>query len=271
MLKQPIFKVAALQMVSGVEVARNLEQAGNLIAQAAEQGVELACLPELFCLLGQDDYAKVQQAEVFGDGVIQAYLKNAAQKYNMYIVGGSIPLKSPEPNRVFNSSLVYSPQGECIARYDKIHLFSIDQDKIQFDEAHTVYPGNYEPVVFDSPFGPIGLSICYDLRFPELYRKMGAVNLILAPSAFTYKTGQAHWELLLRARAVENQTYVLAPAQGGLHENGRRTWGHTMCVDAWGQVMDVLPTDVGLVCCELSMDHLSQVRARLPALSHRVL
>src|SRR5690625_51219 len=269
--KKKTFKVAALQMVSGTDVDTNLRQADELMARAAGQGAELVCLPEMFCFLGQDDAAKVQIAEPFGKGRVQDYLQQAAQKYHMYVVGGSIPLVSPEPERVFNTSLVYSPEGECIARYDKIHLFSIDQGRVQFDEAQTVYPGNAEPVVFDSPFGPIGLSICYDLRFPELYRQMGAVNLLLAPSAFTFKTGQAHWELLLKARAVENQTYVLGPAQGGLHQNGRRTWGHSMCVDAWGQVMDVLPNEAGLVCCELSMDHLSRVRERLPALSHRVL
>lgn len=265
------FKVAALQMVSGTDLNENLKESERLIAQAADLDAQLIVLPEFFCFMGRADTDKVQIAEDAGEGIIQDSLSEWAQKYNAYIVGGSVPIRSPDPNRVFNATLVYQPDGRCVARYDKIHLFSLNQGNIQFDEAQTIYAGNLEPVVMQSPFGPIGLSICYDLRFPELYRQMGLVNLILVPSAFTYKTGQAHWELLLRARAIENQAYVLAPAQGGEHENGRRTWGHTMCVDAWGRVLDVLPTGAGLVCCELSMEHLTRVRQRLPALSHRVL
>ncbi|HLR29855.1 MAG TPA: carbon-nitrogen hydrolase family protein [Paenalcaligenes sp.] len=265
------FKVAALQMVSGTDLNENLKEAEKLIAQAADLDAQLIVLPEFFCLMGRADTDKVKIAEDVGEGIIQASLSEWAQKYNAYIVGGSVPIRSPDPQRVFNATLVYQPDGRCVARYDKIHLFSLNQGKVQFDEAQTIYAGNLDPVVMQSPFGPIGLSICYDLRFPELYRQMGAVNLILVPSAFTYKTGQAHWELLLRARAIENQAYILASAQGGEHENGRRTWGHTMCVDAWGRVLDVLPTGAGLVCCELSMEHLARVRQRLPALNHRVL
>lgn len=265
------FKVAAVQMVSGTHVSDNLQEAERLIAEASRWGAQLIALPEFFCLMGADEKDKVNIAEPVGKGPIQHCLSEWAKKYNTFIVGGSVPLQSPEQQRVWNATLVFQPDGQCIGRYDKIHLFSLNQGSVQFDESNTIYPGNLHPVVISSPFGPIGLSICYDLRFPELYRQMGMVNLILVPSAFTYKTGEAHWEVLLRARAIENQAYVLAPAQGGVHQNGRRTWGHTMCVDAWGRVLDVLPTGAGLVCCELSMEHLARVRQRLPALSHRVL
>jgi len=264
-------KVAAVQMVSVANVEENLKQAKALVNQAAEQGAKLVCLPEFFCYLGGAETDKLEIAEAFGEGYIQKQLAQWAKNLDIYLVGGTIPLKSPEPNRVYNTTLVYNPEGACIARYDKIHLFSLTGNKARFDEADTIYPGNFKPVVCPSPMGPIGLSVCYDLRFPELYRQMGAVNLIVVPSAFTYKTGQAHWEVLLRARAIENQAYVLAPAQGGTHEGRRRTWGHTLCVNAWGEVMKVLPSGPGLVCCELSMEHLTRVRERLPALSHRVL
>lgn len=265
------FKVAGIQMVSGISVKDNLIQAESLIEQAANKGAQLICLPEFFCLMGHNDSDKVVIAETPGDGPLQTQLEIWAERYQVYLVGGTVPLRSPEPQRVYNSTLVYDPAGHCVGRYDKIHLFSLNHGRAQFDESKTIYAGNYEPVTVASPIGPIGLSICYDLRFPELYRKMGPTSLILVPSAFTYQTGRAHWEVLLRARAIENQTYVLAPAQGGRHENKRHTWGHTMCVDPWGQVLEVLPSGPGLVCCELDMKQLQQVRERLPALRHRVL
>jgi|SRR5690625_54974 len=265
------FKVAGIQMVSGVRVHDNLAQAEALIAQAAEQGAQLACLPEFFCLMGEHDKDKVALAEAPGQGPLQEQLKTWAKRYQIYLVGGTIPLRSPDAERVYNTTLVYDPAGHCIGRYDKIHLFGLNYGRAQFDEADSIYPGNYEPVTVATPIGPMGISICYDLRFPELYRKMGATSLIVVPSAFTYQTGRAHWEVLLRARAIENQSYVLAPAQGGHHENKRHTWGHTMCVDPWGRVLEVLSTGPGLVCCELDMEQLQQVRERLPALQHRVL
>jgi nitrilase len=276
-------KVAALQMVSGLQVHDNLAQARTLLAEAARQGAELAVLPEYFCLLGQRDTDKLAVQEAWGHGPIQDFLAGAAQAFGLWIVGGTLPLSigpgggGPQPERVFNSSLAFAPDGRCVARYDKIHLFRFDNGREQFDEARVLRAGS-TPACFDLPSRDghgwrVGLSVCYDLRFPELYRHYAAqgADLLLVPSAFTHTTGQAHWELLLRARAVENLAFVVAPAQGGLHDNGRRTWGHSMGVDPWGQVLAQQPEGAAVVLCELDADRLAQCRAQLPALSHRVL
>jgi len=264
------FKVAAIQMVSAATVERNIEVAGHWIAKAAGQGAQLVVLPEYFCLMGRKETDKLSVAETEGVGPIQSFLSETARQHNIYLSAGSIPLISPDAGRVFNSQLVYNPQGMQIARYDKIHLFSFARGEESYDESRAILAGRSVSRL-QTPDITLGLSICYDLRFPELYRSMGQVDLILVPSAFTYTTGRAHWEILLRARAIENQCYVLAPAQGGQHENGRRTWGHSMLIDPWGDILEVLPEHEGIVSGTIEPDRLMEVRQSLPALSHRIL
>jgi deaminated glutathione amidase len=265
-------KLAAIQMVSGPRVDANLAAAHELLRGAAAQGAELAVLPEYFCIMGLKDTDKLALREPFGDGPIQDFLSRSAKELGLWIVGGTLPLASSDPSRARNSSLAFAPSGACVARYDKMHLFRFSDGHIAHDETRVLEPGS-EPVSFDLPStdGPVykvGMSVCYDLRFPELYRALRA-DLLLVPSAFTYTTGQAHWEILLRARAIENQAYVLAAAQGGVHENGRRTWGHSMVVDAWGQILGQHDEGAALVLAEVSYDALQEARARLPALEHR--
>jgi predicted amidohydrolase len=268
-------KVAALQMVSTATVQDNLAAAGRLVAQAAAQGCELVVLPENFCFMGRRDTDKLAVREAAGDGPIQSFLAGAAREHGVWLVGGTLPLAAGDDRHVRNTSLAFSPQGERVARYDKIHLFWFDNGRERFEESRTVEPGQ-EPVAFTLPSRDgqawrVGLSVCYDLRFPELYRRLQA-DLLLVPSAFTHVTGQAHWEPLLRARAIENLAYVLAPAQGGVHETGRRTWGHSLAVDAWGQVVAQREEDgEDVVVAELDRARLEAWRRQLPALEHRVL
>ena len=264
------FKVAAIQMVSAASVERNIERAEYWIAEAAKQGAQLVVLPEYFCLMGRKETDKLSVAETEGVGPIQDFLSDAARHHHIYLSAGSLPLVSPDAGRVFNTQLVYNPWGEQIARYDKIHLFSFSRGEESYDESRAILAGENMSRV-RTPDITLGLSICYDLRFPELYRAMGPVDLILVPSAFTYTTGKAHWEILLRARAIENQCYVLAPAQGGHHENGRRTWGHSMLIDPWGDIVEVLPEHEGIVSGTIEPNRLREVRQSLPALSHRTL
>lgn len=266
----PTFKVAALQMVSTPDVDRNLAAAGELIAEAAREGAQLALLPEYFCLMGHRDADKLAVRETPGQGPIQAFLANAAREHGIWLVGGTLPLAGDDPSRVLNTTFVYDDAGRQVARYDKIHLFSFQAGDESYDEGRTITPGA-QVQSFASPFGKVGLSVCYDLRFPELYRAMGDCALIVVPSAFTYTTGRAHWEMLLRARAVENQCYVLAAAQGGKHENGRRTWGHSMLIDPWGEVLAVHEAGQGVVAGTLERARIDEVRQRLPAHLHRVL
>lgn len=263
-------KVAALQMVSGPDVAANLATARRLLEQAAAQGARLAALPEYFCLIGQHDRDKLAIAERLGEGPMQAMLASAARELGLYVVGGTLPLKAETPDRVRNSTLVFDPQGQRIARYDKIHLFAFDNGRESYDEGRVLEAGS-EPASFEVDGLRVGLSVCYDLRFPELFRRYAPVDLLLVPAAFTHTTGQAHWELLLRARAVENQCYVLAPAQGGTHPNGRRTFGHTELIDPWGQVLAVQAEGEGVVIGEVDPARVAQVREQLPALKHRKL
>jgi nitrilase len=268
-------KIAALQTVSGTSMDANLANARALLAQAAQQGAELAVLPEYFCLMGHREQDKLAAREAFGSGQVQAFLADSARQLGLWIVGGTLPLVAQSEAHVRNTSLAFSPQGECVARYDKIHLFRFDNGREQYDESRVIEGGSV-PQQFTLPSRDghawrVGLSVCYDLRFPELYRALGA-ELLLVPSAFTYVTGEAHWELLLRARAVENLAYVCAPAQGGRHENGRRTWGHSMVVDPWGSVLAVRAEEgAGVVLADISAERLAQVRKQLPALDHRVL
>ncbi|MCA7886977.1 carbon-nitrogen hydrolase family protein [Burkholderia contaminans] len=264
------FQVAALQMVSTPDVARNLAEARRLIAEAAGEGAQLVLLPEYFCFMGHRDTDKLALAEPYQDGPIQHFLADAARRHGIWVIGGTLPLKAPEPDRVLNTTLVLDPSGNEAARYDKIHLFNFEKGDESFDEARTIRAGD-TVVAFDAPFGRVGLSVCYDLRFPELYRRMGDCALIVVPSAFTYTTGRAHWETLLRARAVENQCYVLAAAQGGKHENGRRTWGHSMLIDPWGEIVAVRDVGASVVLGAIDPQRIADVRQSLPAWRHRVL
>ncbi len=287
-------KIASLQMVSTPDVARNLDTASRLVAEAAAAGAELVALPEYFCLLGQRDSDKLGVAEQDGEGPIQQALSQAAKRYRVWLVGGTLPMRlaaapAGPAMRVRNACCVYAPDGARAARYDKVHLFAYDNGRERYDEARVLEAGDM-PVAFEVAIDAgsdaaaalasggntnklrVGLSVCYDLRFPELYRQLmqsAPCDLICVPSAFTYTTGRAHWELLLRARAVENQCFVLAPAQGGTHENGRRTWGHSMVVNPWGEVLAVLPEGEGVVIAEMDLSRLAAVRAQLPALAHR--
>lgn len=263
-------RIAAIQMASGSQVEGNLKEARRLIQMAVSQGARLVALPEYFALMGVRDQDKVIAKEADGDGPIQSFLSQTAREFGIWLAGGGVPLVASVPDKVRNSCLLYGDRGERIARYDKIHLFGLDLGNDRYQEANTIEPGD-KVVVTKTPFGSIGLSICYDLRFPELYRAMGKVNVILVPSAFTATTGRAHWEILIRARAVENLAYVVAPAQGGYHVNRRETHGDSMIVDPWGVILDRLPRGSGVVIANLSADHQQRLRKSLPALSHRVL
>ncbi|TVT55476.1 MAG: carbon-nitrogen hydrolase family protein [Azoarcus sp. PHD] len=263
-------RIAAIQTVSGPDVEANLAAVEGLIARAAADGARLVALPEYFPLMSTDEMAKVRARESEGSGPIQDFLSAAARRHRVWLVGGTLPLVAEVDNKVRNSTLVFDDRGERRARYDKIHLFGFQRGAERYDESVTIEPGQTVST-FDSPVGRTGLSVCYDLRFPELFRAMGVVNLIILPAAFTYTTGRAHWEVLLRARAIENQCYVMAPAQGGEHPGGRVTWGHTMIVDPWGEVMNVLETGPGVVTADVDFERLASLRDSLPALRHRCL
>lgn len=265
-----IIKIAAIQMASGPYVTANLSEAERLIEVAANQGAKLVVLPEYFALMGFKETDKVAAREEEGKGPIQQFLKSMAKKHKIWLIGGSVPLVSNFPNKVRNSCLVYDDQGEQVARYDKIHLFGLNLGNEQYHEERTIESGDVIKVV-DTPFGKIGLSICYDLRFPELYRAMKDVNIIVVPSAFTDTTGKAHWETLVRARAIENLSYVIAPAQGGYHLSGRETHGNSMIVDPWGVVLDRLPRGSGVVIAAMNPKYQASLRASLPALKHRII
>ncbi len=261
-------RIAAVQMVSTPHVEENFATARRLIAQAAEQGAQLVLLPEYWPHMGMNEEDKLGHAEQVGAGPIQEFMAATAREHGIWLIGGTLPMVSPEAGKVLNATLVYDPSGLHAMRYDKIHLFSFTKGTESYDEARTIMHGA-QVVAFDAPFGRVGLSICYDLRFPELYRAMGDCALIVVPAAFTYTTGRAHWEILLRARAIENQCYVLAAAQGGRHPNGRRTWGHSMLIDPWGEVKAVLPEGEGVVVGDIDTAELLRVRESLPALKHR--
>ncbi len=262
--------MAAVQMVSTPAVAENMAAARRLVAQAAAAGAELVALPEYWPIMGMSDTDKVAHAEHPGAGLIQEFMAALARDHGVWLVGGTLPLVSGQPGKVLNATLVYDPAGRPVGRYDKMHLFGFNQGSEAYDEARTIVPGDLVGS-FEAPFGRVGLSVCYDLRFPELYRAMGECALIVVPAAFTYTTGSAHWEVLLRARAIENQCYVLAAAQGGTHANGRRTYGHSMLVDPWGEVKALLPEGEGVIEGVLDAAFLAGVRERLPALRHRKL
>ena len=263
-------KIAALQTVATPDVDRNLDAAARLIAQAAREGAELVALPEYFCLMARRDQDKLAAAETPGQGPIQAFLADQASQHGLWLIGGTLPLRTDDPAHARNSCCAFAPDGSLAARYDKIHLFCYDKGRESYDEARVLEAGS-EPVTLQAGPLRVGLSVCYDLRFPELYRRLCTppCDLLSVPAAFTVPTGRAHWELLLRARAVENQCYVIAAAQGGTHENGRRTWGHIMVVDPWGEVLAVRPEGEGVVLAEVDPARIASVRLQMPALSHR--
>lgn len=271
-------KTAVLQMVSSPEVADNLRTAQQLVAYAAQQGAQLVVLPEYFAGMGMRDTDKLHGCEALGDGPIQAALSHWAAQHGIWLLGGTVPLRATHPQRVRNTSLLFGPEGQLAAHYDKIHLFRFQTEHEHYDESVVIEPGR-TPVVTTvhdrtGQAWKLGMSVCYDLRFPELYRQQAAqgADILLAPAAFTHTTGQAHWEVLLRARAIENQCWVLAAAQGGQHANGRQTWGHSMIVDPWGAVLSQCSQPGPQVACAvLDLAFLRQVRSRLPALTHRVL
>lgn len=265
-------KCAAIQMASSPSVSSNLLQAEKLIAEATKAGAKLIALPENFALMGENELDKVKIRETDEGGHIQTFLSEMAQKHAVWLVGGTVPMVAKDDNKIRSACLVYNHKGERVARYDKVHLFDVnvpDTDE-KYKESDSIECGN-ETLVIETPFGKLGLAVCYDLRFPEFFRKMHeqAVEIIVLPSAFTAETGIAHWEVLLRARAIENLCYVIAPNQGGFHLNGRKTFGHSMLIDPWGNILDCYKTGAGFVCAEIDITQLKKVRASFPVLNHR--
>ncbi|WP_024297958.1 carbon-nitrogen hydrolase family protein [Methylomicrobium lacus] len=265
-------KCAAIQMASSPNVGANLLEAEKLIAEAAKAGAKLVALPENFALMGEHELDKIRVKEVDGQGPIQNFLAETALKYGVWIVGGTMPIAGDAENKVRAACLIYNDRGERVARYDKMHLFdvSVPGTNEVYRESDSIEAGAH-PLVFDTPFGRMGVAVCYDLRFPEFFREMArmGMEILVIPSAFTAETGAAHWELLLRARAVENLCYIIAPNQGGFHINGRKTFGHSMIVDPWGVVLDCYKTGGGFVAAEIDLEHLEKVRTAFPVLQHR--
>jgi predicted amidohydrolase len=266
--------IAAIQMTSGPDVAANLEQVQPLLEDAARRGAQLAVVPENFAFMGLRDADKRAIAEPEGSGPIQDFLAATARRLRMWIVAGTIPLRAGEDGRVAAASVVYDADGNRVARYDKIHLFDVDiPGRVErYRESAHVAPGS-APVVIDTPVGRLGLSVCYDVRFPELFRLLSAAGaqILTVPSAFTSPTGRAHWETLMCARAIENLCYVVAPAQSGFHPNGRETYGDSMIVDYWGHVVQRLPRGRGCIVAQIDVARQAEVRRNFPALEHRVL
>jgi predicted amidohydrolase len=267
-----VSKVAAIQMASGPNVKANLAEAEKLIKIAVQQEAELVVLPENFAIMGMTETDKVKIAEEFGTGLLQNYLKEQAIKYNIWLVGGTIPIRSEESGKVFATCLLIDPQGEVVARYDKIHLFdvTIEASNESYTESETISAGD-KVVVVDTPFGRLGLAVCYDLRFPELFRAMvdQKMDICVLPSAFTSLTGRVHWESLLRSRAIENLTFMIAADQGGYHVAGRETHGDSMIVDPWGQILNRLPHGTGVVVANIDMSKLEHTRKMFPVLDHK--
>jgi deaminated glutathione amidase len=265
-------KMAAIQMVSGANVEANLLEAERLIVKAVETGAELVVLPENFAIMGMSEQDKVAVRERPGEGRIQAYLSEQARRHGVWLVGGTIPLASAEPDKVAAACLLFDAGGQQVARYDKIHLFDVHivDSRENYNESETIVNGK-DVVVADTPFGRLGLAVCYDVRFPELFRAMldRGVELVALPAAFTAVTGRAHWECLLRTRAIENLIYLVAAAQGGYHVNGRETFGNSMIVDPWGMVVDRLRHGAGVVLAGLDRCRLESTRHNFPCIDHR--
>ena len=265
--------VAAVQMVSTDNVADNLELAEKLITEAVSKQAKLVTLPENFPLMGKEDADRQAIKEILGSGPIQQFLSEQAKQHQIWLLGGTIPLKSNNPDKVYPASLLFNPKGECVAHYNKIHLFDVlvnESSDESYRESDNFEPGN-EIVVTNTDIGNIGLSVCYDLRFPEMYRKMheDKVQIITVPSAFTATTGEAHWESLLKTRAVENLCYVIASNQGGTHVNERETWGHSMIVDPWGTILASVEKGAGVAIAEINLEKQTKLRKMFPALDHR--
>lgn len=263
-------KVAAIQMVSTTDPEQNMVTAQRLLEQAAAQGAQWALLPEYWPIMGRKDTDKLAFAEVFGDGVLQTFLSETAKRLGMVIVGGTIPLQSAEDGKVLNTMLTYDREGKLIGRYDKMHLFGFQGLGESYQESDTILSGSDIPKLEIDGIS-VAQGICYDVRFPEFFRAQLPFDVLLLPAAFTYTTGQAHWELLLRARAVENQCYVLACGQGGTHASGRKTWGQSMLIDSWGEIVNQLANHEGVVIGEIDLQKIKSVRSKLPALRHRCL
>jgi len=270
--KATMKRVAAIQMASGPNIDANLIEAGRSIQAAAEAGARLIVLPENFALMGLSETDNLKFAEKEGSGKIQDFLSEQAEKNKAWIVGGTTPVVADEPDKINAACLVYDDQGKQVARYDKIHLFDVEiiDSGENYTESMTIKPGN-EAIVVDSPFGKLGLAICYDLRFPELFRTLldKGAEIFVVPSAFTAITGRAHWEVIVRARAIENLSFVIAAAQGGYHVSGRETFGDSMIVDPWGTVLDRLPSGSGFVVADIDEDRLKNIRRNFPAIDHR--
>ena len=265
-------KVAAIQMTSGHVVEDNLAAAALLLREAKDLGADIACLPENFSFLGLKDADKLKVAEVDGEGPIQNFLRDTARRLGLWILGGTTVIKGDSASRVANASLLIDDEGRRVARYDKIHLFDVaipGRDEKYLESTH-VMPGR-EAVIADTPVGKLGLSVCYDMRFPELYRDLVArgAEWLAMPAAFTVPTGRAHWETLLRARAIENLCYVVAPAQSGTHTSGRETYGDTLIADYWGQVLSRLAKGSGVITADIDLAKQAETRARFPALDNR--
>lgn len=265
-------RIGAVQMATGPNVNANLFEAERLIRETRENGASLIVLPECFAFMGKQDQDQIALREADGEGPLQAFLSRVARQQGVWLVGGTIPMVASDPRKVRAACLVFDDQGERVARYDKLHLFDVNLPGVdeRYHESATIEPGD-SPVVIDSPFGRLGIAVCYDLRFPELFRKMldGGVEILAIPSAFTALTGKAHWETLVRARAIENLVYVVAAAQGGFHINGRETHGHSMIVDPWGTVLAQVPRGTGHICCPIDKEFLHSVRRTFPTIDHR--
>lgn len=268
-------RVAAIQMTSSHDIMQNLLTAERLIQQAVDKGAKLIVLPEMFAIMGLDHTDKVKYRETLGQGRIQDFLHTQAAKHKIFLVGGTIPIcVSDDDDKVYASCLLLNDEGDCIAHYKKIHLFDVNmrQHNEKYNESQTTLPGN-NVVVIDTPFGKLGMAVCYDIRFPELFRMMHqhGVEVIVFPAAFTLTTGLAHWDILVRARAIENQVYIIAAAQTGAHSNNRKTYGHSMIVSPWGNVEATLQNGEGVVIADIDLNRLHQLRGDFPTLKHRKL